>query len=217
VDSAPPRRYGPDVPFQVIPRELAFYGLYDRAVDGVLAGARELAELVRDLPNAAAHADRIQDLEHAGDDLTHEILATLNTTFVTPFDRPDIHRLASLLDDVLDSQEAVADLLVLHGIVAPMPQFREQVDVLVRASEAVRIAVRSLRSFRGTEEACAEVRRLEREGDWVYRRAVATLYSGDYRAMDVLIWKDLLHQIEVAIDRCEDIANNIDATRLKQA
>jgi predicted phosphate transport protein (TIGR00153 family) len=207
----------PAVPFQVIPRELAFYGLFDRAADGVVEGARELAALVGDLEGAAPHVDRIQDLEHAGDDLTHEIIAMLNVTFVTPFDRPDIHRLASLLDDVLDAQEAVADLLVLHRLAAPLAQFREQVDVLVRATEAVRTAVQSLRSFRETERACSEVRRLEREGDWIYRRAVASLYSGDHRAMDVLIWKDLLLQIESAIDRCEDIANTIDATRLKQA
>jgi predicted phosphate transport protein (TIGR00153 family) len=201
----------------VIPRELVFYDLFDRAADGVVAGARELAALVGDLPAAEAHATRIQELEHAGDDLTHEIMATLNVTFVTPFDRADIHRLASLLDDVLDAQEAVADLLVLHGMVAPMTQFREQVDVLVRASEAVRTAVASLRSFRGTEDACAEVRRLEREGDWVYRRAVALLYSGEHRAMDVLIWKDLLKAIEGAVDRCEDIANTIESTKLKWA
>ena len=207
----------PGVAFQVIPRELVFYELFDRAADGVVAGARELAALVSDLAGAEAHAERIQDLEHAGDDLTHEIIATLNTTFVTPFDRADIHRLASLMDDVLDAQEAVADLLVLHGMVAPMTQFREQVGVLVRAAEAVRTAVASLRSFRGTEDACAEVRRLEREGDWVYRRAVASLYSGDHRAMEVLIWKDLLQQIEGAVDRCEDIANTIESTKLKFA
>jgi uncharacterized protein len=205
------------VPFQVIPRELSFYGLFDRAADGIVAGAHELAALVADLSASEAHAARIQDLEHTGDDLTHEILATLNTTFVTPFDRPDIHRLASLMDDVLDAQEAVADLLVLHGIAAPISQFREQVDVLARATEAVRVAVRSLSSFRGTEAACAEVRRLEREGDWVYRRAVASLYRGEHRAMDVLIWKDLLKEIEGAIDRCEDIANTIESTKLKQA
>ena len=205
------------MPFQVIPRELAFYGLFDRAADGMVAGAKELAALVADLPNARTHAHRIQDLEHAGDDLTHEILATLNTTFVTPFDRPDIHLLASLLDDVLDAQEAVADLLVLHGMAAPISQFREQVDVLVRAGEAVRVAVHSLRTFHGTESACAEVRRLEREGDWVYRRAVASLYSGDHRAMEVLIWKDLLKEIEGAVDRCEDIANLIESTKLKHA
>jgi uncharacterized protein Yka (UPF0111/DUF47 family) len=77
--------------------------------------------------------------------------------------------------------------------------------------------VGSLRSFRGTEHLCAEVRRLEREGDWVYRRAVASLYSGDHRAMEVLIWKDLLKEIEGAIDRCEDIANTIESTKLKFA
>ncbi len=183
----------------------------------MVEGARELAALVNDLPARESHAARIQDLEHAGDDLTHTIVATLNTTFVTPFDRPDIHRLASLLDDVLDAQEAVAELLVLHGIVSPVAQFRELVDVLVRASEAVRTAVSSLRSFRGTDAACAEVRRLEREGDWVYRRAVAALYSGEHRATTVLIWKDLLKEIEGAIDRCEDIANLIESTRLKHA
>ena len=201
----------PGVPFQVIPRELVFYELLDRAADGVVAGARELAALLDDLAGAQAHAERIQELEHAGDDLTHEIIATLNTTFVTPFDRADIHRLASLMDDVLDAQEAVADLLVLHGIVAPMAAVPRAGRRAGPGRRAVAGAV-SLRSFRGTEHLCAEVRRLEREGDWVYRRAVASLYSGDHRAMEVLIWKDLLEEIEGAIDRCEDIANTIEST-----
>ena len=98
------------MPFQVIPRELAFFDLFDRAADNVEKGSAELVELVSDLANASRHAERIRDLEHAGDDLTHEVFSLLHRTFVTPFDRHDIHHLASSLDDILDGQEAVAEL-----------------------------------------------------------------------------------------------------------
>jgi uncharacterized protein len=205
------------VPFQVIPRELAFYDMLDRAAAGVEDGSRELLALIEDLPNAGAHADKIVDLEHAGDELTHQIIAKLNTTFVVPIDRGDIHRLASHLDDVLDATEAVSDLVVLHRIDEPLPQFRQQVDVLVRAVACARRAVHLLRTPARARAAIADVKREEREGDWVYRRAVAELFSGDYAAMEVLKWKDLLRQVEAAIDRCEDIANDIESVAAKFA
>ena len=173
--------------------------------------------MVGDEGEAPSRAGRVRDLEHAGDDLTHEILATLNTTFVTPFDRHDIHHLASAIDDVVDAQEAVADLLVLHEIDEPIPQLRQQTEVLVRATLAVASAVRGLQALDEVDRAWADIRRLEHEGDRIYRRAVAELYSGDYRAMDVLKWKDILHEMETAIDRCEDIANIIESIALKQA
>ncbi|MBI3647232.1 MAG: DUF47 domain-containing protein [Actinobacteria bacterium] len=203
--------------FQVIPRELAFFDLFERSADGVEKGTAELLVLLDDLPNAARHAARITDIEHVGDDLTHEILALLHTTFVVPIDRHDIVHLASSLDDILDAVEAVADLLVLHGILEPIPQFRQQVAVLARATQAVGAAIRDLRTYHRIERATADIKRQEREGDWVYRRAVAALYSGDYKAMDVLRWKDLLAQTEAAIDRCEDIANTIESVALKHA
>jgi len=205
------------VPFQVIPRERAFYGLLEEAADGVAAGAVELRALVGDLADAEAHSLRIQQLERDGDELTHRIMGLLNTTFVTPIDRHDIHHLASALDDVLDAQEAVADLLVLHRVEQPIPQLRQQVDVLVGATEAVGRAVRSLRSLRSAGRPWVEIARFEREGDHVYRRAVAALYSGDYKAMDVLKWKDIVKEMEAAIDRCEDIANTVESIVLKHA
>jgi uncharacterized protein len=205
------------VPFQVIPRELAFYGLLERAADGVAEAARELRLLIDDLPDGRARATRINDLEHAGDDLTHEIIAKLNTTFVTPIDRGDIYRLASHLDDVVDHIEAVSDLLILHSIAEPLPQFRQQVDVLVNATRRVRKAVGKLRYLSKTPKAVAEIKRQEREGDWVYRHAVAALYSGDFHPLEVLKWKDLLKQIEAAIDRCEDIGNTIESVAAKFA
>jgi hypothetical protein len=205
------------VPFQVIPRELAFFDLYDRAAEGVLRAVMDLAILLDDLPNAERHAQRIRDLEHEGDDLTHQIIALVNTTFVTPFDRKDMHRLASCLDDVIDAVEGLADLLVLLRIAKPLPQFAQQIEVLRRAMTAVSIAVRDLRSLHPLEEVLAEIKRAEREGDWVYRRGVAELYSGDYEPMQVLMWKDLLHHGEAALDTCEDIANTIESVLLKFA
>ena len=205
------------MPFQVIPRELAFFDLFDRAAGGVLRSVVDLAVLVDDLPNAERHAQRIRDLEHEGDDLTHQIIALVNTTFVTPFDRKDMHRLASCLDDVIDCVEGLADLLVLLRIAKPLPQFVQQIEVLRRATTAVAQAVRELRSLHPLEAVLTEIKRAEREGDWVYRRGVAELYSGDYEPMQVLMWKDLLHQVETALDKCEDIANTIESVLLKFA
>lgn len=203
--------------FQVIPRERAFYDLLEQAADGVAAGAAELAELVDALGAAADHHRRIRDLEHAGDDLTHRILETLNTTFVTPFDRQDIHRLASMLDDVLDAIEAVSDLLVLHRVETPLPAIRLQVGVLVQITRPVVRAVRHLRSLSAVERERAEINRLEREGDRIYRRATAELFSGEHPAIEVLKWKDIVDQIEDAIDRCQAISNTIESIALKYA
>lgn len=205
------------MPFQVIPRELAFFDLFDRLADGVVLGAVDLAAMVADLPNAERYARRIRDLEHHGDDLTHQIMNLLATTFVVPIDRKDIHTLASSLDDVLDAEEALADLLVLLRIGEPLPQFVQLVDVLQRSATAVAVAVRDLRHFSGLERAIAQIKRHEHEGDWVYRRGVATLYSGGFDPMAVLMWKDLLHEVEGAVDRCEDIANTLESVVLKFA
>jgi predicted phosphate transport protein (TIGR00153 family) len=205
------------VPFQVIPRELAFFDLFDRLADTVVLGVVDLAAMLPDLEHAERYAQRIRDLEHDGDDLTHRIMKLLNTTFVTPIDRKDIHTLASSLDDVLDSAEALADLLVLLRIVEPLPQFALLVDVLQRATVSVAAAVRDLRHLRGLDRAIGDIKRQEHEGDWVYRHGVAALYSGDYEAMEVIMWKDLLHEAESAVDRCEDIANTLESVVLKFA
>jgi uncharacterized protein Yka (UPF0111/DUF47 family) len=205
------------VPFQVIPRQRAFFDLLERAADNVAVGARELHDLVLDIGAAPERGERIRQLEHDGDDLTHQIMAMLNITFVTPVDRHDIHHLASSLDDVLDATEAVSDLLVLHRITEPVPQLRQQAEVLVGATTAVSREIRSLRAPRSGDRAWADIIRFERDGDHVYRRAIAELYSGDYGAMEVLKWKDILGQMESAIDRCEDIANTIESVVLKYA
>jgi predicted phosphate transport protein (TIGR00153 family) len=205
------------VSFQAIPRERGFFDLLERAADGVVAAAREFRTLAEDLARAEELRGRIRELEHQGDDLTHQVMALLDTTFVVPVDRHDIHLLASSLDDVLDAIEAVTDLLVLYRVEEPIPHFRPLADVLAAATEAVSRGVHGLRSMRAMERVWVDIVRLERDGDHVYRRAVAALYAGDYGAMDVLKWKDILENMEQAIDRCQDIANTIESIALKYA
>jgi uncharacterized protein len=206
---------GERVPFQAIPRELVFYDLFERAAANVSEGARELAALVDDLAEGEARSARIRDLEHEGDRLTREVMKRLDITFVTPFDRDDIHALASGLDDILDAVWAAADLLVLHHVEEPLPELGQLVRVLIRAAEAMVEAVARLRTLEGLNGYLVEINRLENEGDRVYRKAVARLYSGEFRAMDVLKWKDVMDQVEAAIDGCEDIANVIESIGLK--
>jgi predicted phosphate transport protein (TIGR00153 family) len=203
--------------FQIIPRDQGFYELFEKDAANVAETAALLAKLLADFHDAeTAHAE-IRQREHDGDEMTHQILRQLNTTFVTPFDREDIHRLASGLDDILDGIEAVADMFVLHHIAHPLPEMRQQADVLARATEQVQHAMGQLRSLRGLEPYWVEINRLENEGDRVYRKTMASLFSGDYKAMDVLKWKDVVDQLEGAIDDCEDVANTLESIVLKHA
>jgi uncharacterized protein len=203
--------------FQIIPRNEDFYDLFDQAAANLSEAAVLLLKLITDFDDPeTAHAEVLQR-EHEGDEITHQIMRALNTTFVTPFDREDIHRLASGIDDILDGIEAVADLLVLHHIEKPLPEMRQQADVLARAAEQVHHAIGGLRGFSGLDRFGVEINRLENEGDRVYRKTVARLFSGDYKAMDVLKWKDLVDQLEAAIDGCEDVANTLESIVLKHA
>ena len=168
-----------------------------------------------DAAAAASHAERITAMENAGDDLTHETVRLLNTTFVVPLDRDDIYRLSSILDDILDAIQAVSDLLVLYDMREVIPEFRLQVDVMVRATGAVARAMRAVQAPVGMDRLWVEIVRLEGEGDRLYQRGVASLFAGDLRAMEVLKWKDLLEEMEAGIDRCEDLANAIESIALR--
>jgi predicted phosphate transport protein (TIGR00153 family) len=205
------------VRFQIIPRQEGFYELFDRAASNLSEAAGLLLALLADFKDPEAVHAEIRQREHEGDEITHQIMRALNTTFVTPFDREDIHRLASGLDDVLDLTEAVSDLMVLHRIEQPLDEMRQQADVLFRATQQVENAMGRLKGFGGLEPYWVEINRLENEGDRVYRKTVARLFSGEYKAMDVLKWKDLVDQLEAAIDKCEDVANTMESIVLKHA
>ncbi|MGH2748488.1 MAG: DUF47 domain-containing protein [Actinomycetota bacterium] len=201
---------------RLIPREESFFDLFEELAQKVAHGAAQLLDLLKDYSDLDRKTGRILDTEHEGDELTHEVMRRLNTTFVTPFDREDIYRLASRLDDVLDHVEATAEFLQLHKIERPLPQMVALTETLHTAAEKTAAAMPGLRKMKHMEEYWVEINRLENEGDRFYRRTIAELFSGDYKAMDVLKWKDIIEEIEQAIDKLEDVANTVESIVLKQ-
>ena len=201
---------------RLIPREESFFDLFEDLARKTQQGADELLDLLQNYSDLDRKAGRVLDIEHEGDEITHEVMRRLNTSFITPFDREDIHRLASNLDDVLDHIEATAELLQLHKIERPLPQMVSLGETLAQAARLTAEAMPNLRKMKNLETYWIEINRLENEGDRSYRRTIAELFSGDYKAMDVLKWKDIIEEIEAAIDRLEDVANTIEGIVLKQ-
>ena len=204
---------------RVVRGEQSFFDLFEQMAGTVKQGAEELLALLKDYTDLDRKVERVLDIEHEGDEITHDVIRRLNTTFVTPFDREDIHLLASSLDDVLDHIEAAAEYLQLHKIEKPLPQMIALADTLATAATDTAAAMPRLRRMNMNElqSYWVEINRLENEGDRMYRRTIAELFSGDYRAMDVLKYKEITEQIEQGIDRLEDVANAIENIVLKQS
>jgi uncharacterized protein len=203
--------------FRLIPRDEKFFDLFVALATTVRDAALAYQELVTDFTDLQAKADRLRDIEHAGDDLTHETMRRLNTVFITPFDHDDIYRLTSRLDDVIDHIEAAGDQVVLYTIERPLPEMKAQADVLVQAADVTLEAMETLPRYDRLESFWHEINRLENDGDRIYRRAVADLFSGDHRAMDVMKWKAIIDEAEIALDTMEDVANLLEAIALKQS
>lgn len=202
--------------FRLIPREQSFFDLFEQMANKVKEGADELLDLLKNYSDLQKKTQKILSIEHEGDELTHEVMRRLNTTFITPFDREDIHRLASRLDDVLDHIEGAAEYLRLHKIEQPLPQMISLAETLAQAALTGADAMPGLRKMKGLDSYWVEINRLENEGDRLYRQTIADLFSGEFNAMDVLKWKDIIEEIETAIDRLEDVANIIEGIVLKQ-
>jgi predicted phosphate transport protein (TIGR00153 family) len=200
-------------------RSEAFFELFSASAENLRVAVELLQDLVSDYRDVELKARRIQEREHEGDTITHEVIQRLNTTFITPMDREDIYTLATALDDVLDAVDAAADLFVLHHIEGPLPAMIQQVDVLLRAAKQTEQALAALPSLdRGRlEPYWIEINSLENEGDRLYRRAVADMFGGDHKAMDVLRWKDVAEALEEALDGLENVANVVESVVLKHA
>ena len=201
---------------RLVPREESFFDLFEEMARKVQQGAEALLDLLTNYSDIDRKTGLVLDIEHEGDEITHEVIRRLNTTFITPFDREDIHRLASSLDDILDHIEAAAEYLQLHKIENPLPQMVSLTETLTDAARKTSVAMPNLRKMKDLEGYWIEINRLENEGDRFYRRTIAELFSGDYKAMDVLKYKDIIEEIETAIDRLEDVANTMESIVLKQ-
>lgn len=204
---------------KVSQRPEAFFELFTDAARNLRETAEMLQDLIEDYRDVDMKVRQLQDREHEGDEITHAIIRRLNTSFVTPMDREDIYSLASALDDVVDAMESAASVFLLHRIEEPLPQMKAQVDVLVSAARQTEGAIERLQSMDRDllEPFWIEVNTLEGEGDRLYRFAVAELFSGDFKAMDVLRWKEVIETLEEAIDGLENVADQVETIVVKHA
>ncbi|MBX6765324.1 MAG: DUF47 domain-containing protein [Rubrobacteraceae bacterium] len=201
----------------LVPRERRFYEYFEEQSKNISRSARLLEVAFSNPGELAGHQKRIKELEHRGDDTTHEIISALHRTFVTPFDREDIYSLAAGMDDIVDYIEEIADTANLYDIGEITPPARELADLLVQAASQLEEATKKLGSGKPYKDHIIEVHRLEDVGDAVSRRAIAELFGGSYRTLEVLKLKDLYGLLEDALDRCEDVANVLEGIAIKNA
>ncbi|HWF58947.1 MAG TPA: DUF47 family protein [Nitrospira sp.] len=203
--------------FGLLPKEEAFFDLFKQAAHNVIEGSRLLKELMEDYSNVQQKIERIKEVEHIGDGITHDIALRLNQTFLTPLDREDIHDLASALDDILDAVEAVADRFAIYKITQPTESAIRLGDILHRASVAVGSGVDHIAmSHEEVKEYSVQVNSLENEADRVSRDAISELFEKETNPIAVIKWKEIYETFEEGTDRCEDVANVIERIVLKQ-
>ena len=201
--------------FRLLPTDDRFFALFNDAAANMADCTRRLRELLEGAEDGLA---AVVECERRGDELIREILRRLNTSFVTPFDREDIHALAEQLDDVVDDVMEVGYRLELgNRDVAAMPELKLQADLLVQMADETVALVNRLASMKGTAPHLDAVDRLESEGDTIYRLALARLYSGELKASATLYWKDVVEALENALDALEDASDVIEGIVLKHA
>jgi len=200
---------------RLVPQRTEFFELYRKAGANAVAIARALVELLDRFPDTSDLTWDIKELEHEGDRLTYDIVDLLNRTFVTPFDREDMYRLASALDDICDHIDEAAGNILTYGIEEVRPKAKEQGNVVLRATEKIEEAVALLEGFKDPRGQLAALRDLEDEGDRLNREAVSELFHSNGDAISVIRWKDIHEHLEEAVDACENAADVLEAIFVK--
>jgi predicted phosphate transport protein (TIGR00153 family) len=207
------------VGFRLTPQENSFYDLFAKSASYLVDGARELTTMLGSAPSEReAIAARMRDIEHRADEATHEIIRKVNSSFITPFDREDIHGLAATLDDCMDLMDAAVDLIVLYRIGELPAGVSEQVEVLSRMSELTAEAMPKLRSMKDLSEYWIEINRLENQADQCYRRLLAELFNGHATdAITIMKHKEVIEELEAAADAFEQVAHKVESIAVKES
>ena len=207
--------------FRLFPREDKFFSLFELSAQNAVKTAQALKILVDNWENVGEKVAEITELEHEGDAITHQIMAQLNRSFLTPFDREDIALLAHSLDDVTDFIQAAADSMLIYKVETPGRRARELADVIVQITSVVEKAVPQLRKHHAELKQilnlCVEINRLENAADTIYRAALAELFDDTTDIAELIKWREIYEQMESATDRCEDVADVIEGVALKHA
>jgi hypothetical protein len=202
---------------RLVPRDTKFFDLFTEMAENIVEGAKLLKAILEDFENVEARVQKLHDIEHKGDDLTHSVLVKLHQTFITPFDREDIHALASAMDDVLDYMHAAGERLVMYKILQAPSQAIDLAGVIVRQATELQKAVTALDKHDFVLERCVEINRLENEADTLSRTALAALFEREKDPISLIKQKELIEVLETATDKAEDAANILESVVLKSA
>ena len=202
---------------QLIPRDSLFYDLFDQVASRMSGSATLLHELFRDPRKLSENVASIKMLEHEADNLTHDTIDRINRTFVTPFDREDIHSLAGHLDEVVDLIDGCARRAAIFHVKESREHGIALSEVLVRATKCIEDTVKSMKDPKIVTAGNRQLKLLEEEGDALYHEAVEQLFSSTTDAIEVMKWKELYDKLEDAIDQCEDVGNTLQSIALKNS
>ena len=206
--------------FRFRPTDNSFYDFFTKAASNLVRGTELLSELAISKADFATIAEKLEDVEHDSDRITHDVYNKINSTFITPFDREDIYRLASTLDDVMDHIEAAGNLVYLYGLtkLPALPrELHDLVQVLDQQARVTAAAMPRLRAMKDLKEYWVEINRLENDGDRAYRMCLVRLFSGEYDALQVLKMKEVADELEKACDAFEHVANTVEQIAVKES
>lgn len=203
--------------FNIVPQEGKFFESLNEHADIIVEGARTLRLLLDDWGSREVNLRRLVDLEHAADAIIHDLEVRLNRTFVTPVDREDIHELASHLDDIIDCILGSAVHMNLYKIGAPTEACCELAEVLEKSVAVIKKGVELLPTFKDVTPLRKEMQQYEKQGDQIYRRALAELFVNGSDPLFVIKWKEIYENLETAIDSCEDVYDVLEGIVLKHA
>ena len=202
---------------RLIPRDEQFFPMFGELALKLSQASELLGQLFSDPGRLQEMVQKIKDLEHEADVLTHDLIVRIDHTFVTPIDREDIHLLASRLDDVIDVVDGVARRAQMFRLREFRPQAAQLADVLRRAAQTLADSVQNLKKPKLILQRTGELKKLEEEGDAIYHAAIGSLFDDGAEALEVIKWKELFDKLEDAIDLCDDVWNVIESIAIKNS
>jgi len=205
---------------RLLPHDASFFAFFEQQGKKTVEGCRAFLAMVEEANNLERRAERVKQIEHECDDITHAVVEQLHKTFITPIDRNDIYRLITKMDDIMDYVEAAADRVALYEIPTMTKEVGDLARCLVSSAEHVLGAVTSIRDLKrpnGILEHCIEINRLENVADNILRGALARLFREEKDPIAVIKWKEIYETLESATDRCEDVANIIEGVVLENS
>jgi predicted phosphate transport protein (TIGR00153 family) len=206
--------------FKFLPKDTNFFELFEKQVSFAVGGAKYFKELAAKGAVDEAAINKMRAIEHQGDEAAHSIINQLDKTFITPFDREDIHNLVHELDDIIDMFNTIVNRLNVYkikGVNKYLVEFSGLIEQSVASTECAVRSLRSTKHYKSLSEACVEINRLENMGDALRDKALGELFETEKDPIEVIKWKEIYQDAETVLDICEDVAHVVESILVKQA